>query len=623
VTPHQVYDQRDAKDASTRLLNDLIAFLDDDPALTNQPCPLSPGEKFTMWFWKSLGLQLSATASGASPSTARRVETQSPLVGAQVQLTPVGVPINPLDFYTTDEAGGIHATLLPGRYLLSVSASGYATRQDTLIVSGEGDERVLRMNVQQDLGYAGPTEPRLTIAGGAASVSDTLVTLGMSCTGATEMKVEESADLSDVPWLPMTASRQDTLRGGGGLHLRYARFRDGLGRESNTVVAAVRLNTAQGTGVSVSATPTEGTATVDGMPDAASTPAVFDRLEPGFHYVSVRRPGWISSPGVQVAEVDSGAIVPVAFQLTPAQPPSAGSWVKPLPDQYLGPLAQLEWTSGTDPDVGDVVMHNLEFGQDAAIAALVFTLTGATGTHVPLPAVLADSSEYFARITAVDGHETPQATPAEVVRFRVDRTAPTGHVTFPEKGAVVLGASPPALRFEVSDWSGVASALVTLSTDGGTTYPDTLYAGAYADGLPWIAPAIQSEQCRVRLVVGDRAGNVATMESDSLFTLHGISTDVGGVAPPTSFSLQVRPQPARTGATIGFDLPIQTAVRLEVFDVAGRSVRMLAAGQYAPGSYSLPWDLRGGDGARLSAGVFFLRLQASGQSRLSRVVIVQ
>ena len=113
------------------------------------------------------------------------------------------------------------------------------------------------------------------------------------------------------------------------------------------------------------------------------------------------------------------------------------------------------------------------------------------------------------------------------------------------------------------------------------------------------------------------------LESDSLFTLQGIPTDVGGAAIPTSFSLQGRPQPARAGATIGFDLPVQTPVRLEVFDVAGRSVRILAAGKYVPGSYWLPWDLRGGDGARLAAGVFFLRLQAGGQSRLSRVVIVQ
>jgi hypothetical protein len=281
----------------------------------------------------------------------------------------------------------------------------------------------------------------------------------------------------------------------------------------------------------------------------------------------------------------------------------------------------LSWSVASDSDSGDVVFYGLSIVDSLGVTVL--GQEGMSSTWYVAGPSLRDSSRYVAAVSAIDGHLTEQATLPATVEFAVDKTAPSGQVLYPTAGSIVPGATPLSLRFDVSDWSGPTTAVALLSTDGGTTYPDTLYAGAYADSLPWIAPAIQSEQCRVRLVVRDMAGNVATMESDSLFTLYGISTDVGGVAPPTSFSLQVRPQPARTGATIGFDLPIQTAVRLEVFDVAGRNVRLLAAGQYAPGSYSLPWDLRRGDGSRLSAGVFFVRLQAGGQSRLSRMVIVQ
>jgi len=623
VTPPQVYDRQDARESSTRLLDDLIAFLDDEPDLQSQPCPLSPGQHFTFKFWQVLGLQPNASTSLAGSNPRLRPLLQAPLVGAQVQLSPVDVAADSLDYYTTDQAGLVRTTLLPGRYLLSVLASGYVARRETLVVSGNGDEMHLEMNVFPDGDFVGPTSPLLTIAGGASTVSDSLVTLVLSCTGATEVKVGEGADLDGEPWLPMSASLPDTLRGGEGLHLRYARFRDDLGRESNAVVAAVRLNTAQSTGISVSAIPMEATATVDGMPNATSTPALFDALEPGFHYASVRRPGWISNPGVQIANVDSGTIVPVSFQLALSQPPSASVWQTPQSDQYLGAGVQLEWTPGMDADAGDQVFYDLEIGLDAAVSAPVFTLAGATGTWAPLPAMLADSSAYFARISAVDGHETPQATPAEVVGFYVDRTPPTGHVLFPSKGAVVPGAAPPPLRFEVHDWSGLLTCLVTLSTNGGATYPDTLYAGAYADTVPWISPMTRSDNCRIRLVVADWAGNMASMESDSLFVLYGDLTGVGGLNSPTSLSLGVRPVPARSGAQVRFDLPKASDIRLEVFDVAGRSVRLLAAGPYAPGSYSLPWDLHDGSGRHLSTGVYFMRLHAGEGSRLGRIVIVE
>ena len=117
--------------------------------------------------------------------------------------------------------------------------------------------------------------------------------------------------------------------------------------------------------------------------------------------------------------------------------------------------------------------------------------------------------------------------------------------------------------------------------------------------------------------------HLATIESDSLFALYGDLTDAGPEDRPSVLRLGVRPVPAHTEALVQFDLPSATDVRLEVFDVAGRSLRLLAGARFEAGQYTLAWDLRARDGVRIPAGVYFVRLRTSFGTRLSRVVTIK
>jgi hypothetical protein len=73
---------------------------------------------------------------------------------------------------------------------------------------------------------------------------------------------------------------------------------------------------------------------------------------------------------------------------------------------------------------------------------------------------------------------------------------------------------------------------------------------------------------------------------------------------------QNRPNPLAGPTTIGFELPSAAPVRLEVFDLHGRLVRVLAAGEFAPGSHAETWDRTDAHGARVPAGVYLYRLTA-------------
>ncbi len=87
---------------------------------------------------------------------------------------------------------------------------------------------------------------------------------------------------------------------------------------------------------------------------------------------------------------------------------------------------------------------------------------------------------------------------------------------------------------------------------------------------------------------------------------------------------QNRPNPFRPagGATrISFSLQNGAEARLEVFDIAGRLVRTLAAGDHGSGEHEVVWNGRDERGHDVSSGVYFYRLR-SGEQKLARRMLL-
>ncbi len=91
---------------------------------------------------------------------------------------------------------------------------------------------------------------------------------------------------------------------------------------------------------------------------------------------------------------------------------------------------------------------------------------------------------------------------------------------------------------------------------------------------------------------------------------------------PTRFALHPnQPNPFRGSTVIPFDLPHETAVRLEVFDILGRRVATLVDATYPAGSHDVEWIQRDAGGSPLRPGVYSYRLSA-GEFRARRKLTV-
>jgi hypothetical protein len=81
------------------------------------------------------------------------------------------------------------------------------------------------------------------------------------------------------------------------------------------------------------------------------------------------------------------------------------------------------------------------------------------------------------------------------------------------------------------------------------------------------------------------------------------------------------PNPFGPGTRIEYDLAADGRVRLEIFDVHGRTVAELVNEHQKVGSKSVPWDGRNREGAECPSGIYFFRLQA-GERTVSRSMVL-
>jgi carboxypeptidase T len=135
---------------------------------------------------------------------------------------------------------------------------------------------------------------------------------------------------------------------------------------------------------------------------------------------------------------------------------------------------------------------------------------------------------------------------------------------------------------------------------------------------------------RLRLrTVSDTGTNYDGFNFDSLRVLvfdpaqQPVPTAVGPTASPGLELAAPWPNPARDAAHLGFALPRAGALGLEILDLQGRRVRVLADGRRAAGRYALAWDLRDESGRPVAPGVYLARLSGEAGERCRRIVVLR
>ena len=87
---------------------------------------------------------------------------------------------------------------------------------------------------------------------------------------------------------------------------------------------------------------------------------------------------------------------------------------------------------------------------------------------------------------------------------------------------------------------------------------------------------------------------------------------------------QAMPNPFNPSTTIHYMVPSGGGhVRLTVYDLTGREVRVLVDGEQPAGDHSVVWRGRDSAGREVGSGVYFYRMEASGKTFEKKMVLLK
>ena len=139
--------------------------------------------------------------------------------------------------------------------------------------------------------------------------------------------------------------------------------------------------------------------------------------------------------------------------------------------------------------------------------------------------------------------------------------------------------------------------------------------------LPAAAPGLYSVFVRHKGALVNGAQDYSIVASGELEPPEIVGVDAAAGA--AGFAIAgAYPNPFVAGTRIELVLPARGAVEVGVYDLGGRRVRDLDRSLREAGRHVLTWDGRDERGARLPAGIYFLRAAADGAERVQRLILL-
>ncbi len=169
---------------------------------------------------------------------------------------------------------------------------------------------------------------------------------------------------------------------------------------------------------------------------------------------------------------------------------------------------------------------------------------------------------------------------------------------------------------------------VDISNDGGTNWVSvestTQSNASWQRFLFRIADVVvPTSQIRLRFIAEDAgAGSLVEAAVDDLKLLAFANIVAVGDGPaPDGLALALASTHPSSGTLrLSYTLPASGPVSLRIYDLGGREVRTLTAGQVGAGGHIVEWDGRDHGGVMLASGTYFARLVAGG-SAVSRTLV--
>jgi hypothetical protein len=181
----------------------------------------------------------------------------------------------------------------------------------------------------------------------------------------------------------------------------------------------------------------------------------------------------------------------------------------------------------------------------------------------------------------------------------------------------------------IVSWSDSRSGTVSdifcqrVSSSGASQWtPDGIALTSAGDG---IAPTIASDGAQGAIITwyDYRSGLGSDIYAQHVNASGGIPTAVSEPTwKPSLLAGGIYPNPFSDMATLQLELTTPSAVRVEVFDVAGRTLRTMTL-QGGVGSRRIQFDGRNDRGRLLPGGVYFYRVTAEGKAVTRKMVIAR
>jgi len=174
----------------------------------------------------------------------------------------------------------------------------------------------------------------------------------------------------------------------------------------------------------------------------------------------------------------------------------------------------------------------------------------------------------------------------------------------PRNGGTLLEDENGISEFEIPSINARSSQIITLEG--------------------WVMPEGLNDDSKIYVVI-DEANSVQEIHEDNNIGWALINPNLGlatsneedlAESPKKHSLYQNYPNPFNPTTTIGFELSKPANVRLEIYDVMGRSVAVLVDSRMSPGPHEVRFDA-----SALSSGIYFYRLQ-TGDSVFSRKMVL-
>jgi hypothetical protein len=217
-------------------------------------------------------------------------------------------------------------------------------------------------------------------------------------------------------------------------------------------------------------------------------------------------------------------------------------------------------------------------------------------------------------VTANDAND-PDAGPNQEVNFPVITSAieTAGQTTI--SGNLDIDTDPTQSMVEIFRVSSDPSGYGEGQTYLGTASPNA--SGNWSLIVPGLVAGdtVTATTTDVNLNTSEFAQNFVVVT--------GIEENKTALIPQAFVLGQNYPNPFINSTAVDFGIPLEVDVNLTVYDVVGRTVKVLADGLHSPAHYTVHWDGKDSQGRGVSPGVYIYTLSAGEHTAMGKMIITR